>query len=107
MLEFEIDGRSFNLPVYQSKDMMKMLEHKDYLFFPFTDLTNGSKTYGGVRYIGLKIPKEGNNVIIDFNQAYNPYCAYSGRYSCPIVPQENHLDIEIRAGVKYASQKHH
>ena len=71
----------------------------DYLFLPFTDLTSGVDTYGGGRYIDQKIP-EGNSIIIDFNQSYNPYCAYNPRYSCPIPPPENDLLIEIMAGVK-------
>ena len=86
---------------------MKQLEYKDYLFLPFTDLTNGTVTYGGGRYIGLRIPKSGNKIIIDFNQAYNPFCAYSGNYSCPIVPEENNLDVQVKAGVKYDAKKYH
>ncbi|HEY3405771.1 MAG TPA: TonB family protein, partial [Ohtaekwangia sp.] len=98
---FSIEGREFRLPVYQSKDLMSTEEYADYLFFPFTDLTNGQATYGGGRYIDLRIPKGGSDMIIDFNKAYNPYCAYSPRYSCPLVPAENQMDIEIPAGVKY------
>jgi uncharacterized protein len=74
-------------------------EYKDYLFLPFTDLTNGVQTYQGGRYLDLRIP-QGDEIVIDFNQSYNPYCAYSGRYSCPVVPSENHLDMEVLAGVK-------
>jgi len=70
------------------------------LFLPFTDLTNGTVSYGGGRYIDLKIPEEEDAIVIDFNTAYNPYCAYSPRYSCPIPPEENHLEIEIPVGVK-------
>jgi uncharacterized protein (DUF1684 family) len=107
MLEFSLNGEQFHVPVYQSKDLLKKLEYKDYLFFPFTDLTNGATTYGGGRYIELRIPAQGEKAIVDFNQAYNPYCAYSGRYSCPIVPAENHLGIEVLAGVKYTDKKSH
>ena len=74
-------------------------EYKDYLFLPFTDLTNGDTTYGGGRYIDMRIPEK-NTIILDFNQSYNPYCAYGGNYSCPIPPAENNLDIAITAGVK-------
>jgi uncharacterized protein len=98
---FTMKGKEFRLPVYQSKSAMEMEEYADHLFFPFSDETNGSETYGGGRYIDLRIPKEGDQLVIDFNQAYNPYCAYSGRYSCPLVPAENQLDIEVLAGVKY------
>lgn len=100
-VSFTLKGREFRLPVYQSKDLMATAEYADYLFFPFSDETNGKETYGGGRYIDLRIPKEGEELVIDFNKAYNPYCAYSARYSCPVVPAENMIDIEIPAGVMY------
>jgi hypothetical protein len=107
-LQFTLKGISYTVPVYQSKMLMAMSKYKDYLFFPFTDLTNGKLTYAAGRYIELSIPKSGNKIILDFNQAYNPYCAYSDGYSCPIVPADNHLDVEILAGVKYIdNQKKH
>ena len=74
-------------------------EYEDYLFLPFTDKTNGDSSYGGGRYLDLKLP-EGDSIIIDFNQAYNPYCAYNDKYSCPVPPKSNNLDIEVLAGVK-------
>ncbi|TXI63414.1 MAG: DUF1684 domain-containing protein [Flavobacterium sp.] len=98
-LHFSIDGKELKLNVYQNADLMKKLGYEDYLFLPFSDLTCGKESYIGGRYIDMKIPKSGK-VIIDFNQAYNPYCAYNYVYSCPIVPLENDLDIEINAGVK-------
>ena len=104
-VEFTLEGKAFRLPVYQSQDLMKTAEYADYLFFPFTDLTNGKQTYMGGRYLDLRIPREGQDLIIDFNQAYNPYCAYSHRFSCPLVPAENQLDIEVRAGVMYRGKK--
>ncbi|HEU5146815.1 MAG TPA: DUF1684 domain-containing protein [Chryseosolibacter sp.] len=100
-LEFELKGQAFRVPVYQSRDLMKVAEYEDYLFFPFTDLTNGRQTYAGGRYIDLRIPADGENIIVDFNKAYNPYCAYSARFSCPLVPAENQLDVEIPVGVMY------
>lgn len=96
---FTLGGKDFSVPIYQSQDLMKKPEYVDYLFFPFTDLTNDKETYAGGRYIGLRIPK-GEELIIDFNQAYNPFCAYNHKYSCPIVPGENNLDVEVRAGIK-------
>lgn len=99
ILTFELKGETFSLNVYQGKDLMKKDEYKDYLFLPFLDDTNGDTTYGGGRYIDLRIPV-GNTIEIDFNKAYNPYCAYNDRYSCPIVPRENYLDTKIEAGVK-------
>ncbi len=104
-VEFEIARKAFTLPVYQSQDLMKKPELADYLFFPFTDLTNGEQTYSGGRYIDLRIPKEGPMLIVDFNKAYNPYCAYSHRFSCPLVPRENHIDIEIPAGVMHKGKE--
>ena len=74
-------------------------EYGNYLFIPFKDRTNTITTYGSGRYIDIDIPEE-SIVIIDFNEAYNPYCAYYDRWSCPLVPFENHLDIHIYAGEK-------
>ena len=99
ILKFELEGKPYRLEVYQSPDLMMQEGYEDYLFLPFTDRTNGNETYEGGRYIDLRIP-QGDAVTIDFNRAYNPYCAYNPSYSCPIVPSVNHLDREIRAGVK-------
>ena len=63
---FILVGKEFELPVYQSKDLIITEEYADYLFFPFTDQTNGKQTYAGGRYIDLRIPKEGDNLIVDF-----------------------------------------
>lgn len=98
-LAFNIDGKTFKLNLYQNIDLIKKEGYADYLFLPFSDLTCGKESYIGGRYIDMRIPK-GNSVTIDFNKAYNPYCAYNHKYSCPIVPLENDLDIEILAGVK-------
>lgn len=98
-LHFSIDGKELKLNVYQNADLKKKPGYDDYLFLPFSDLTCGKDSYIGGRYIDMRIPKS-EKVIIDFNQAYNPYCAYNYEYSCPIVPLENDLDIEINAGVK-------
>ncbi|HEU5292436.1 MAG TPA: DUF1684 domain-containing protein [Cyclobacteriaceae bacterium] len=104
MLAFTLKGKKFEVPVYQSKMLMANEKYKNYLFFPFTDLTNGESSYGAGRYIDLRIP-DGNKIILDFNKAYNPYCAYSDGYSCPIVPADNHLDVEVLAGVRYSDKK--
>ena len=98
-LSFTIDGKIFKLNVYQNIDLSKKEGYKDYLFLPFSDLTCGKESYLGGRYIDMRFPKS-ETVIIDFNKAYNPYCAYNHKYSCPIVPLENDLQIEILAGVK-------
>lgn len=98
-LTFTIDGKPFKLNLYQNIDLTKKEGYEDYLFLPFSDLTCGKESYIGGRYIDMRIPK-GETVTIDFNKAYNPYCAYNQKYSCPIVPLENDLNIEILAGVK-------
>lgn len=104
---FTIDGKSYTLKVYQSLDLMKMEKYKDYLFLPFRDETNQKETYGGGKYMDLKIPK-GNTIVLDFNQSYQPFCAYNAYdYNCPIVPEENKLPVEIRAGVMYNDIYHH
>ncbi len=100
-LHFKIKGQSFVLSVYQSKDLMQIKEYADFLFLPFFDETSGIETYGGGRYIDLRLPKNGNTIIVDFNKAYNPYCAYASGYSCPKVPSENELKIKVLAGVMY------
>lgn len=96
---FTLQEKEWTLNIYQNQGLKTQSEYEDYLFLPFTDLTNGETSYGGGRFIDLKIP-EGDIILIDFNMAYNPYCAYSARYSCPIPPEENHLELEIPVGVK-------
>ena len=98
---FTLNGKKMELSIYQNQQLMSDWEYKDYLFLPFNDATNGTTTYGGGRFIDLEIPSEGSKKIrIDFNKAYNPYCAYNHKYSCPIPPSENNLTIEIPVGVK-------
>lgn len=96
---FAIDGKSFQLNIYRNIELSKKDKYKDYLFLPFSDLTSGKESYIGGKYIDLKTPK-GDTIVIDFNTSYNPYCAYNYIYSCPKVPLENDLKIEIQAGVK-------
>lgn len=102
VLHFTIAGKEEQLTVYRNIDLSKLEDYRNYLFVPFTDLTNGEETYGGGRYLDLEGPL-GPKVDLDFNRAYNPYCAYGGSYSCPIPPLENHLEVAVRAGVL----KHH
>ncbi|MCF6307495.1 MAG: DUF1684 domain-containing protein [Flavobacteriaceae bacterium] len=96
---FTIDGKDLVLNIFQSTNHENEEGYEDYLFIPYTDLTSGDGSYGGGKYIDAKI-SEGDTIIIDFNKAYNPYCAYSHRYSCPIPPEENDLLVKIEAGVK-------
>lgn len=95
---FSIDGKKLKLNLYQSTSHESETGYEDYLFLPFTDLTSGDGSYGGGRYIDCWIP-EGTTITIDFNKAYNPYCAYNPRYSCPIPPKENDLLVRVEAGV--------
>lgn len=104
---FSLDGKDFVLNIYQSLDLMKIAKYKDDLFLPFRDETNQKQTYGGGKYMDLKIP-DGDTIVLDFNQSYQPYCAYNAYdYNCPIVPEENKLPVEIRAGVMYEDIYHH
>ena len=96
---FELKGQEYKLNLYQNQELIKNAEYEDYLFIPFTDLTNGISSYSGGRYLDMRIP-DSNKIVVDFNKAYNPYCAYNGKYSCPIPPSENHLDVAVTAGVK-------
>lgn len=97
-VHFRIDNEDLKLNVYRDTSFVSKPGLEDYLFLPFYDLTNGIETYGGGRYLDFRIP-EGDTITIDFNRTYNPYCVYNPKYSCPIPPSENDLDIEIRAGV--------
>jgi uncharacterized protein (DUF1684 family) len=102
VLKFKIDGRSQTLSVYEMDPavMQKFPEYADLLFIPFKDATSRTETYGGGRYIDIKRPA-GKEVVLDFNLAYNPNCAYGGeQWSCPIPPAENVLKVEIKAGEK-------
>ena len=97
---FVIDKKQYKLNVYQSQELIQSPEYKDYLFIPFTDATSGHETYEGGRYIDLNIPQS-DHILINFNKAYHPYCAYTDGYNCPIPPQENTLPIKIAAGVRF------
>lgn len=100
-LRFVLDGQPQQLAVYQNLELMKRPGFADYLFVPFTDLSNGHGSYGGGRYLDLRIPPAGRTIMqLDFNQAYNPSCAYNHQYSCPVPPTENRLSIAIPAGVQ-------
>ena len=99
VLSFKIEDNVFQLNAYQSKEAMNTPGYENYLFLPFLDQTNGDQSYGGGRYIDLRIP-EGDSIVIDFNKAYNPYCVYNERYSCPLVPRENFVNYKIEAGMK-------
>ena len=99
-ISFSIRDTAIVLHVYKALNPLKS-QQDDELFIPFNDRTNYELTYGGGRYIDLKTSEIKNErVVIDFNKSYNPYCAYSDGFSCPIPPDENHLSVCIFAGEK-------
>jgi uncharacterized protein len=101
-VSFKINDSTYKLNLYQSQDLMKDPEYKDYIVLLFSDMTSGKETYEAGRYIDFTTKDIQNGLIIlDFNKAYNPYCAYEkGKYNCPIPPIENRLPIAITAGEK-------
>jgi len=106
-LKFRLHGKKQTLTVYRSLSLQSLPQYRDYLFLPFKDKTNGIESYGGGRYIDLRTGDiQDNTVILDFNKAYNPYCAYSNGYHCPIPPADNHLTARIEAGEKNFGKEH-
>ena len=104
---FVLEGKELTLTLYQNLALIKKNKYKDHLFLPFRDATNSIETYGGGKYMDLKIPS-GDFIVLDFNKSYQPYCAYNAfDYNCPIVPAENVLPIRIEAGVMYEDVYHH
>lgn len=108
VIHFTINDTAVTLNIYQSQDLMSSEKYKDHLFIPFTDATSGEESYESGRYIDLDIKDIAvEKYVIDFNKAYNPYCAYvSGKYNCPIPPAENRLTVAIRAGEKSFGKAH-
>jgi uncharacterized protein (DUF1684 family) len=91
-VEFEVGGETAELTLYRDP-------HGHDYFLPFADATSGNETYGAGRY--LEVQELGDSrVVLDFNYAYNPYCAYNEHWSCPLTPSENRLHVPIRAGEK-------
>jgi uncharacterized protein (DUF1684 family) len=101
-LEFTIHDTLVKLNIYQSQDLMADAQYHDYLFLPFTDITTGAGTYQSGRYLDFTIKDiHHGQLVIDFNRAYNPDCAYiSDKYNCPIPPKENILPVAVMAGEK-------
>ncbi|MFL5732210.1 MAG: DUF1684 domain-containing protein [Chloroflexia bacterium] len=94
-LEFMLGGQTLSLTAFVPPADEPM--HGNRIFVPFRDATSAKETYGAGRYLDLN-KREGNEYVLDFNRAYNPFCAYSPYYSCPLPPGENNLPVEIRAG---------
>ncbi len=91
-VEFEVSSKIYSLTVFKQPN-------SDYLFVPFKDKTCGIETYDAGRYVELEKVSE-NMYLLDFNLAYNPYCAYNDNWICPLTPFENRLEVEIRSGEK-------
>lgn len=109
IIQFELAGEKHQLALYQNLNYRRIPGLKELVFLPMKDLTNGEATYGGGRYLYMKMEDiQDNKVIIDFNKLFNPYCAYSDGYKCPIPPTENHLEIAVEAGeLMFAKAKDH
>lgn len=96
---FAVRDTACSLKVFRGLDPWSEM---DLYFVMFNDASNGDSSYGGGRYLELQeVDESAGNAILDFNFSYNPYCAYSERYSCPIPPKENELVVRIEAGVEY------
>ena len=96
-VSFKVAGRVFSLSLFW------ILGYGGGIFLPFRDQTNRNETYGGGRYLldtikGADLGQEGGRLVLDFNFAYNPSCAYSPRWSCPLAPPENALEVPMLAG---------
>jgi len=102
ILTFILKDKEMQLTLYESLEESENPVFEDYLFLPFTDETSGSDSYGGGRYMDVFKSKINTNgtLELNFNNTYNPYCAYNDDYSCPLTPRDNHLSMEILAGVK-------
>jgi uncharacterized protein (DUF1684 family) len=99
-LRFDLEGVSCGLSVFQRPESQK----EDSWFIPFTDKSNGFESYGGGRY--LDVPRSTSSELeLDFNRAYNPYCAYQSSYFCPVPPRENHLNLKVLAGERTPEKK--
>lgn len=95
--EFKLDGKMHQLLILEIIDMGP---YRGTLFLAFGDDTSARETYGAGRYLDVKKIKGQNSIILDFNEAYNPYCAYNDNFSCPFPPKENLLSVAIKAGEK-------
>ena len=102
ILTFTLKEKEMQLTLYESLEESENPVFEDYLFLPFTDETSGGDSYGGGRYMDVFKSNINTNgtLELNFNNTYNPYCAYNDDYSCPLTPRNNHLSMEILAGVK-------
>jgi uncharacterized protein (DUF1684 family) len=104
---FTLNEKSYVLYAYQLAFLLASADNKDDFFIPFIDEGSGNTSYAGGRYLDFKVTDIVNNrLIIDFNKAYNPYCAFTTGFNCPIPPAENTLNITIEAGEKQFAKGH-
>jgi hypothetical protein len=93
---FEISDQPCRLLILEIIDPA----YKGKLFLAFADATSAVETYGAGRYLDVEAVRGANSILLDFNKAYNPYCAYNDSYSCPFPPRENLLEVAIKSGEK-------
>lgn len=106
-LFFTLNGKPYELFAYQLGFLLDSKDNKDDFFIPFIDEGSGKSSYEGGRYLDFKVSNiVDNKLIIDFNKAYNPYCAFTTGYNCPIPPSENTLSVAITAGEKKFAKEH-
>ncbi len=105
IINFLVDGEEYKITAYRPSPIIPL--YKNLVFILFKDLSSPLETYGGGRYMDMDIKDfNGGKVIIDFNKAYNPYCAFSDGWNCPIPPLGNHLKAKIEAGEKNPLTEH-
>ena len=90
LISFEVAGQKAQLTLLKDAGSGEF-------FLPFADATSGDQTYGAGRYLDVEELPDGT-LLVDFNYAYNPYCAYNESWSCPLTPPENRLTVAVRAG---------
>ena len=107
LVKFTINNKPYQLSAYQLLALRTNPDQQDLFFIPFTDATSGEETYAAGRYLDFKLSEiqNGSTLILDFNKAYNPYCAFVDGYNCPIPPPENQLQAFIKAGEKAYGKK--
>jgi hypothetical protein len=107
VLKFEFKGQPQTLNIYQNLKLVKDSTFRDHLFLPFKDLTSNESTYGGGRYLDFRQGDIHDGVLmLDFNKCYNPWCAFSDGFNCPIPPAANHLEFMVQAGEKIFKGEH-
>ena len=93
--------------VQGNPERLLLLKNEGTISVLFRDKTSGGQAYGGGRYIDIPLEDvDGNKLVIDFNKAYNPYCAYAPDFACPLPPAENTLNVAIEAGEQYMGENH-